>query len=90
MHRNRHGAREEASWTPTTRLAAYLETGRECFGVTLEIALPDEVRDLLDRAHRLRERAEAEQAEAARLSRKAARRLAAQGLSMRDVARCSG
>jgi hypothetical protein len=60
------------------------------FGLDVTIILPDEIQIELDRSAELREQAAGNQAEAARLARRAARRLRDEGLSLKDVGRALG
>lgn len=62
----------------------------DSFGLEVRITLPDEVQAQLERSAVLREEAARSQAQAAQLSRQAARRLHDQGLPLRDVGQALG
>lgn len=57
----------------------------DSFAVKIRVTLPVEVQAELERSAELRELAARNQAEAAKLARRAARRLRDQGLPLRDV-----
>ena len=59
----------------------------DAFDVDVQVRLPEEVNDELTRARELRAQAEREQNEGSELMQDAARRLAEQGLTVRDVGR---
>lgn len=62
----------------------------DSFALDVHIELPDDVREELARSAELREQAASAQAEAARLSRDAARRLYDQGMPLRDIGKILG
>ncbi len=66
------------------------EVQRGAFQLDIHITLPEDVRRELDTAAELREKAASAQAEAARLSRGAARRLHDLGLPLRDIGKVLG
>ncbi|MGH3266904.1 MAG: hypothetical protein ACRDNS_33550 [Trebonia sp.] len=74
----------------TVRSLVHLMTGTEPGEIRMEIRMPDGIRDEVARARQLREKAEAEAKESAALSREAARRLAADGLPVRDIGEILG
>ncbi len=57
----------------------------DSFAVTVRVTLPAEVQAELERSAELRQQAARNQAEAAQLARRAARRLRDEGLPLRDV-----
>lgn len=67
-------------------IALHLGTDdQRSFNIEVETRLPDELADELARARELREQADEANRQAAALSRDAARRLADQGLTIRDI-----
>lgn len=67
-------------------IALHLGTDdQRSFGIEVETRLPGELVDELARARELREQADEANRQAAALSRDAARRLADQGLTIRDI-----
>lgn len=71
-------------------VATILDCEPEEVTVTLDLVLPEEVVADLDRSQRLREEAATAQAQAAEAVRSAAARLAAQGMSQRDIGAALG
>jgi DNA-directed RNA polymerase specialized sigma24 family protein len=71
-------------------IAIMEDAAPESFGLDVHIDLPQDVRQELARSAELREQAAHAQAEAARLSRDAARRLYDQGLPLRDIGKVLG
>jgi hypothetical protein len=74
----------------TVAALAHLMAGDDHAVVSVHIRIPDDLRDEIARARRLRGEAEAATRESAALSRHAARRLAADGLSLRDIGELLG
>lgn len=66
-------------------ISLHLDVSRDSFEIEMDVRLPEEVSDELARARELRERADRANQEAAALTRDVARKLAAQGLTVRDV-----
>ena len=62
----------------------------ESFDLEVTITLPAEIRAELDRSAELREQAARNQAQAAQLARRAAKRLREQGLPLQDVGQALG
>lgn len=71
-------------------IAIMEEASPDSFELDVQIELPQAVRQELTRSAALREQAAHAQAEAARLSRDAARQLYDQGLSLRDIGKVLG
>lgn len=74
----------------TVRSLVRLMMGHEPGSVTVEVALPDDLRADVDHARSLREHAEREARESAAIARASAKRLAAHGLSVRDIGQILG
>lgn len=74
----------------TVRSLVRLMTGHEPGNVTVEVQLPEDLRADVDHARTMRERAEREALESAALARVSAKRLAADGLSVRDIGQILG
>jgi len=66
-------------------IALMIDAGPDSFDLDIQVQLPDQVRDELQRAEELRQQAARSQHEAAVLSRSAARRLHDEGLPLRDI-----
>jgi len=71
-------------------IAIMEDTSPDSFELDVHIELPEDVRQELARSAELREQAANAQAEAARLSRDAARRLYDRGLPLRDIGKVLG
>jgi len=71
-------------------IAIMEDTSPDSFELDVHIELPEDVRQELARSAELREQAATAQAEAARLSRDAARRLYDRGLPLRDIGKVLG
>lgn len=74
----------------TVRSLVHLMAGVYPDVVHVEVRMPDDLHEEVARARQLREKAEAEARESAALSRDAARRLAAEGLPVRDIGEILG
>ncbi|MDR1430943.1 MAG: hypothetical protein LBI99_02355 [Propionibacteriaceae bacterium] len=71
-------------------IAEGLGISEDAFSIRLEVVLPEEYRQAATEAERLRAQAEQASAEAAALSRRAARLLAARHMTLRDIGTVMG
>ncbi|MGH3273236.1 MAG: hypothetical protein ACRDNZ_02795 [Streptosporangiaceae bacterium] len=83
-------ARRLSQVPATVASLARLMAGDDSAVVTMDVRIPADLRDEVARARQLREFAEAAAGESATLARDAARQLASDGLSVRDIGELLG